>query len=162
MDRETSKLILLGIIWIGLIISKMIRGVKNKDSFGPKVKEMVEYFFRKADMQKEKYKGSWLCVEKWKEKIRQQTNEIANLYQARGMTQDVADSFSLLCQNLENGIQVIRDGENPLTMEKGNPKKSQLKIFFQYGIYGFIFILYFAICFPISRLSMYLETVWKE
>ncbi|WP_286783026.1 amino acid ABC transporter permease [Streptococcus sp. UBA4344] len=29
-------------------------------------------------------------------------------------------------------------------------------------IYGFIFILYFAICFPISRLSIYLETVWKE
>ena len=29
-------------------------------------------------------------------------------------------------------------------------------------IYGLIFLMYFAVCFPISRLSMYLEKVWKE
>ncbi|MGT2907683.1 amino acid ABC transporter permease [Streptococcus dentiloxodontae] len=29
-------------------------------------------------------------------------------------------------------------------------------------IYGFIFLLYFAVCFPISRLSIYLEHLWKE
>lgn len=29
-------------------------------------------------------------------------------------------------------------------------------------IYGLIFLMYFAVCFPISRLSIYLEKVWKE
>ncbi len=29
-------------------------------------------------------------------------------------------------------------------------------------IYGLIFLMYFAVCFPISRLSAYLEKVWKE
>ena len=29
-------------------------------------------------------------------------------------------------------------------------------------IYGLIFFMYFAVCFPISRLSIYLESKWKE
>ncbi|SEP96346.1 amino acid ABC transporter membrane protein 2, PAAT family [Streptococcus equinus] len=29
-------------------------------------------------------------------------------------------------------------------------------------IYGLIFMMYFAVCFPISRLSVYLEKRWKE
>lgn len=31
-----------------------------------------------------------------------------------------------------------------------------------FWIYGCILLLYFAVCFPISKLSSYLETIWKE
>lgn len=31
-----------------------------------------------------------------------------------------------------------------------------------FWIYGCILLLYFAVCYPISKLSTYLETIWKE
>lgn len=29
-------------------------------------------------------------------------------------------------------------------------------------VYGLIFVMYFAVCFPVSKLSQYLEKIWKE
>jgi len=154
MSEEIIKIILLGILWITLIISKMIKGKKNKQDFGQKIKDMSEYFLSIADQQKEKYKGSWLCVEEWKEKIRQQTKQITEIYQTEGISPNLSNSFSNVCQDLENGIQVIRDGENPLIIKKSTSTKCKLNKLLSKGLYIFISIALIWLYIVLSALNV--------
>jgi polar amino acid transport system permease protein len=52
-------------------------------------------------------------------------------------------------------VEVIKVGQQII-------ENSLLTVALLFGLYGFIFILYFLICYPLSRLAAHLEKVWSN
>ena len=81
--------------------------------------EMLENYFCDIDAEKKKYKGLWANVENWKKKINGRADEIRKLFKQEGETDSVLEIFDKLEEDLNNGLMVIQDGNNPLTVQKG-------------------------------------------
>ena len=53
-------------------------------------------------------------------------------------------------------VEVVKVGQQIIEAARLTPPGAAV------WIYGVIFVLYFIICYPVSRLAAYLEKRWKE
>lgn len=91
--------------------------------FKAEIQNMVNGYFKDIDLLKKKYKGNWIFVEEWKKRMQARADNIINLYQKEGKTKKVWNGVKNLDMDLLDGIDLIQDGENPLTTDETKDNK---------------------------------------
>ena len=78
------------------------------------LKDMMNNYFQKIDIRKKSYPGSWSVVEEWKQKMSVKADKVMALFKIEGETDAVLEMWEELEYDLDTGLRVIRDGNNPL------------------------------------------------
>ena len=108
---------------IGLIFTIVVaflylflRDKAPKDpKFKAKIQKIIDDAFKDIDSEKKKYHGGRVMVEEWKKKMQATADRIILLYQEEGQTERVWKAAKTLDQDLLTGLDLIQNGENPLT-----------------------------------------------
>ena len=77
-------------------------------------------YFQEIDAEKENYRGSWDAVEEWKQKMREKVEEVKQRFLKEGETEAVMEDWEILDDELQNGLDVVQEGKNPLVINGGN------------------------------------------
>ena len=93
--------------------------------------DIVKECFQDITAEKKNYKGSWSAVEEWKCKMEKKADELKQRTQTEGLTYEILEAEDSLIEELDMGLAVIQDGNNPLVVKEGKGRSflSELSIF---------------------------------
>ena len=125
--QDDNVVIVLAFVIASLFVYYNNKAKKEESAlhFLDELKEMEMGYFKDVDAEKKNYKGSWSVVEEWKEKMNKETRRLAERFKKEGETSEVLEDWENLEYELNNGLRVIQDGNNPLTVKVGQGREME-------------------------------------
>ncbi|MBR6412196.1 MAG: hypothetical protein IKS41_03430 [Alphaproteobacteria bacterium] len=104
-------------------IHNLLHALKQKTDLQDEFEEeefedVVEDYFHDIDAERQNYKGSWSAVEEWKQKMRERADELKHRIQTEGETEDVLDIWATWDEEMQDGLEAVQNGNNPLLPKK--------------------------------------------
>ena len=87
--------------------------------------DVVKECFKDIDAEKKNYKGSWFAVEEWKREMQKKVDELKQRTQTEELTDEILEAEDNLIEELDMGLAVIQDGNNPLTIKEGKGREPE-------------------------------------
>ena len=121
-DDDSLRVIVtvVGFVIAGFLVYFMEIAKKEErvSEFPNDLKDMMNNYFQKIDIRKKSYPGSWSVVEEWKQKMSVKADKVMALFKIEGETDAVLEMWEELEYDLDTGLRVIREGNNPLIIKK--------------------------------------------